>query len=95
MCKLLLILCFTAGEDYELPPNQYLKGIAHAGRDTESLDIRIFDDNKIEGSETFRATIFDLSLPSNIKFGHITNAIVTIQDDDGKHMYLHACVVKL
>ena len=81
----MVILHFTDGEDYEAPPNQYIKVKFPAGKTRVSFDIIINDDKEMEGSETFRITIFDLSVPYGITLGPITSATVTIVDDDSKN----------
>ena len=80
---------FTVGEDYVPPPKQYMKVMFHGGLNVVSFDIHITDDNKIEDIETFRITIFDLSLPNDVKLGSPASAEVTIMDDDSKHSYVY------
>ena len=80
---------FTGGEDYEVPPNQYIKVIIPAGMTRISFDIKITDDNKVEYDETFRGTIFDLSLPYGFNLGSIASATFTILDGDSKLVYLY------
>ena len=75
----------TGGEDYEAPENQYIKVIFPAGKTRVSFDIIINDDNDMEGSETFRITIYDLSVPYDINLGSITSATINILDNDSKH----------
>ena len=91
ICRILIIiiLYFTGGEDYVPPPKQYMKVMIPGGLNTVSFDIGITDDNKIEDTETFRITIFDLSLPNDVKLGSPASAEVIIMDDDSKHSYVY------
>ena len=83
--SIIITMNFIGGEDYEVPPNQYIKVIISAGVTTASFDIRIINDTKVEGNEKFRGTIFDLSVPYGFKLGSNAGATFTILDDDSKH----------
>ena len=74
----------TGGQDYQIPNNQYIKVKFPAGETRASFDINIINDDFLEEPETFRITIFELSVPYGITLGSITSAIVTILDDDSK-----------
>ena len=67
-----------------MPPNQYIKVRFSAGETRVSFDVNIIDDDLMENSETFRITIYDLSVPYGITLGSITSAEVTIVDNDSK-----------
>ena len=77
---------FTGGEDYEAPPNKYIKVKFPAGKTRVSFDIIINDDDEMEGHETFRITIYDLSVPYDINLGFITSATINILDNDSKRI---------
>ena len=76
----------TGDEDYEIPPNQYVKVRFSAGQTRVSFDVNIIDDDLMENSETFRITIYDLSVPYGITLGFYTSAEVTIVDNDSKFL---------
>ena len=44
----------------------------------------ITDDDQLEDTESFSATIFDLSVPYGVTLGFSDTATVSIQDDDSK-----------
>ena len=48
--------------------------------------MNIIDDEDIEGAETFRVSIFELSVPYGVTLGFDTSAEVTITDNDGKYL---------
>ena len=81
---LLFIAIPTGGEDYDIPPNQYVQVIFPPGETRVSFDVLLIDDIQMENSETFRVTIYDLSVPYGITLGSITSAEITILDNDSK-----------
>ena len=48
--------------------------------------MNIIDDKKMEESETFRVSIFELSVPYGVTLGIATSAEVTITDNDSKYL---------
>ena len=56
-----------------------------AGETSTSFNYQIYDDDVIEGYETFYLYIRSSSLPDdNIRLGNINRAMITIVDDDSK-----------
>ena len=58
----------------------------HAGTTNAAINIMINDDNIFENNENFTLTINSSSLPSNVNVGDVSEAAVTIIDDDRKIM---------
>ena len=52
------------------------------------LNVLITDDEIFESDETFNLVIDVFSLPRNVAVGDITQATVTILNDDGNKVYL-------
>ena len=48
------------------------------------LTVSIYDDNILEGNETFNLSIGTSSLPSRVTIGNPGETMVTILDNDGK-----------
>ena len=69
----------TDGTDYT-PLAQVV--LTANGRTTYSLDVSILDDTVIEGDETFKMAIDTANLPAGATAGSITEATVTIVDND-------------
>ena len=82
-----IYLYFTGGEDYDIPDSRYIKVRFSAGETRVSFDVDIIDDYEIEERETFRVTIFDLSVPNGINLGFIRTTEIVIIDDDSKCNY--------
>ena len=80
---------FTGGEDYKVPPNQYIKIVFLAGNTRAKFDLYLIPDHKIEMTERLRVTIVDLSISygSNLRLGSVNSATIDILDDDSKHTY--------
>ena len=76
-------------EDYEIPPDQYIEVKFSAGETRAPFTVDIIDDNQLEGSETFKVSIFVLSVPYSINLGSTTSATVTIEDDDSKKLFIY------
>ena len=57
--------------------------IVPAGNTTVSFEVKINNDNTLEGNETFNITINATSLPACVNRGNPYEATVTIVDDDG------------
>ena len=75
------IWCITGGiVDYSSEPYNV---ILPSGNTTVSFEIKIFNDNILEGNETFNITINAISLPACVNRGNPYEATVTIVDDDG------------
>ena len=72
-----------------MPQNHYFRVKFPAGHTKASFDINIINDDDIEGSETFRVYIFDLSVPYGVSLGRTTSATVVIVDDDSKQLYTY------
>ena len=85
----------TAGEDFMLPPNGYVKAIFPAGSTTTSFDVIIFDDNKFEASESLRLAIIGISLPYGINLVPPKTSIMVILDNESKFTYIYTIVRKL
>ena len=57
------------------------------------LEVKIKNDNILEGNEAFNITINATSLPDCIDRGDPYQAMVIIIDDDGNlFLYVHACI---
>ena len=69
---------FTGYSDYN-DGSYYITILA--GMTNMSFSIQIYNDNRIEGYETFNLYI-DTSLPYNVRLGSHSRATVTIVDDD-------------
>ena len=55
-----------------------------AGVTSRSFNYRIYNDDSIEGYETFYLYIYSSSLPDNVRLGNIDRTTVTIVDDDSE-----------
>ena len=69
----------TGGADYTSLAQVVLKA---DGITRQSLDIAILDDTVFEGDETFKVAIDTTKLPAGVTAGSITEATVTIVDND-------------
>ena len=69
----------TGGADYTPLTQVVLKA---DGITRQSLDITILDDTVFEGDETFKVAIDTANLPAGVTAGSITEATVTIVDND-------------
>ena len=70
------------GEDYESGPYNV---IIPAEMTSVLFNITIINDDVYEGNETFNLVVNVSSLSSNFTVGEISQATVTIMNDDGKH----------
>lgn len=59
---------------------------------TGCTDVTLINDNIREGKENFSVTI---SSPDDAVLLGLSAAVVTIEDDDGKHLYSHYCTTEL
>ena len=69
----------TGGADYT-PVSQLV--FEANGRTRYSIDIPILEDTAFEGDETFKVAIDTASLPAGVTAGSITEATLTIEDND-------------
>ena len=83
-----LFAYLTEGKDYVGPSGVQQKVKFAAGVTHQSFTIKIINDMIVEKTESFRITIFPLSVPRGIYFGDFPSAIVEIIDDDGKYVYI-------
>lgn len=60
-----------------------------AGTTTATFDVVINNDDMFRGSRRFQLLINSSSLPSNVVIGNISQATVTIEEDDSK--YISSC----
>ena len=76
----------TGYQDYSLvsPDPEYVTVKFRAGETRATFDVSITDDDQLEDTESFSATIFDLSVPYGVTLGFSDIATVSIQDDDSK-----------
>ena len=84
----MLAIHLTAGDDFERLSGDYAEVIFPAGKTRATFDVIIVKDNLYERSETFRVTINAISVPYGVVLGSPRSAVVTILDDDGKHIYI-------
>ena len=85
MCDRLCIY-LTGGKDYKLSDDQYTIVTFSAGQTRAFFDVTILEDEEIEDTETFRVSIFELSVPYGVNLGFDTSAEVDITDDDSKYL---------
>ena len=83
-CPCNCICHLIGGQDYDIPLEPYFRVKFPAGYIRASFDINLIDDGEIEGSETFRVYIFDLSVPYGVSLRHTTSAAIIIANDDSK-----------
>ena len=69
------------GEDYV--STLFYNVVFHAGMTNVSFNISIYDDNMLEGSESFILNINPTSLPGSVTVDDPGQATVMIVDDDG------------
>ncbi len=69
----------TGGADYTLVSQLVFKA---DGNTRYSIDIPILEDTAFEGDETFRVAIDTANLPAGVTAGSITEATLTIEDND-------------
>ena len=77
------MLCLRVGRRIDYNSGPYPVTIT-AGSDHESFNISVEDDNMVEGNETFILTIDMSSLPNEFVLGPVSQATVTIRDEDSK-----------
>ena len=78
---------YVGGRDYYERSYYYVR--ISAGVTTVPFSIDIYDDDILEGYETFYLYIHD-SLPYNVHLGSTTGTTVTILDDDCEHLISYA-----
>ena len=82
----------VTGNCYRCTGYDYIQGRYSAriprGQTSVSVNVRIIDDNKVEGNETFNLVIYSSSLPYYITAGSIDSTTVTIVDDESKYTYI-------
>ena len=70
------------------PDNDYTMGLYNvtfpANVTTQLLDISVCDDKVFESNESFTISIVSNSLPDNVMDGNLSQATITIVDDDCK-----------
>jgi len=74
--------------DFEHPPNGYVRALFHAGQDTATFDLKIYNDEILERDEKFRVSIVEVSLPFGVSLGDTTTANVSIIDKNSKCNYV-------
>ena len=79
-------LYFAGGEDYEISHHRFIFVKFVAGQTIASINVNIIDDKYIEESETFRVSIYELSVPYGVILGFDTSTVVTIRDNDSKYL---------
>ena len=95
-----MYIYYYIGEDYEPGPYDV---IIPAEMTTVLFNITITNDDVYEGNETFNLVVNVSSLSSNVTVGDISQATITIMNDDGKQcktkslinllcMYVHTYV---
>ena len=87
--KFCYMLHLIGDEDYKIPPDQYIEVTFSAGKTRAPFTVDIINDDQLENSETFRVSIFVLSLPYGINLGSTRSTTVTIQDDDSKKLFIY------
>ena len=67
------------------------------GRVNSSFNITITDDIALEGNEIFNLTLHvtNTLIPSNVSIGNLSQATVTILDNDRMLHYLHTTYLKV
>ena len=88
------------GEDaisgiHDIVSDSYIQVLFPGGLTEATFSIGAVHDVLIERNETFRISIDPLSLPHGVVLGAISNAIVTIVDNDGKIVvvYVDICAI--
>ena len=76
----------TGGEDFEISDHRYIIVNFAAGQTRAAFDVNIIDDKEMEETETFRVSIFELSVPYGVTLGFDTSTEVTIIDNDSKYL---------
>ena len=80
---MMLLLLIGGSGDYNSGPYivTFLAGVTHV-----VFNVTITEDNILEDDENFSLTIDSFSLPSNVTVDNLSQATVTILDNDGKYL---------
>ena len=79
-----MLLLIGGSDDYNSGPYvvTFLAGVTHV-----LFNVTITDDYVLEDDENFFLTIDSSSLPSNVTVNNLSQATVTILDNDGKYLF--------
>ena len=71
-------------EGHDFLSESYVQVLFPGGLTTAKFDVHLVHDVTLEYNETFHISIDPLSLPHGVILGAVSNATVTILDDDSK-----------